>query len=111
MFKLRNPIKRKTPEYSLNEIQRSIREGKYHITGRAEDDAAEIFGLLTEEAIIEEIVSVKEEDFQYSMPSECKPDLWQDVYRKFVKGIDAYIKLQLNRTREAVVISLHKWNH
>ena len=101
--------KKKRPEYSLQEIQQCIRDGDCHLTGSATMDAKEIFGILSTEGILEEVLAVKESDFQYSMPSLYNPDLWQDVYRKYVRCIDAYIKLQIDKSKGAVVISLHKW--
>jgi Motility quorum-sensing regulator, toxin of MqsA len=69
----------------------------------------------TEERLIQEILNLKLQDLNKTMPSEKKPALWQDVYKKrvIVDGRTqlAYIKLSITTAKAqdtAVIISFHR---
>ena len=93
----------KTPHYNLSEIQRKIVFGNYSITKTAKDKAYYQFGLFDDSEIIEHILKLKPTHFYKSMKAKKFINLWQDVYHLYVKGIEAYIKLQI-RDNESVVI-------
>lgn len=62
-------------------------------------------GYMDEEAILDVIEGIQEDDFFKSMPSEKVQNLWQDVYRVTHDGNLLYIKLQLSvNSKKAVII-------
>ena len=99
------------PSYSLPDICRLIREQRYQIT-RSATLAADKLGL-KDRHILECVLSLHPDDFYKTMPSEKRPELWQDVYRPTYDGIWLYVKVQIltsRRTdaRTAVVISFKR---
>ncbi len=102
------------PTYDLKLVKELIRNGHYRITLRALSDAQSDFDF-DAERILEEILGLKLQELDKTMPSEKMPDLWQDVYKKRVivhaRVQTAYIKLNIVRPSNketAVVISFHK---
>lgn len=102
------------PTYDLKLIRELIRTGSYRITLRALTDAQSDFDF-NAERILEEVLGLKLQELDKTMPSEKMPDLWQDVYKKRViingKTQVAYIKLNIVTPKgkdTAVVISFHK---
>lgn len=73
------------------------------ITKKAQHGAAEL-GYMDDDAIIDVIEDIQEEDFFKSMPSEQIQSLWQDVYRVTHDGNELYIKLQLSVNNKKVVV-------
>jgi len=102
------------PTYDLKTIKELIRGKHYRITLRALSDAHEEFDF-DKDRILSEVLSLTLQDLDKTMPSEKKPGLWQDVYKKRVLVNNriqlAYIKLSLIETHAketAVVVSFHK---
>jgi len=63
-----------------------------------------LLGYMDEEAILDVIEDIQEDDFYKSMPSEKVPSLWQDVYRVTHDGNILYIKLQISANNKKAVI-------
>jgi Motility quorum-sensing regulator, toxin of MqsA len=90
--------------YSLRLIQRLISERRYQITVTALETAA-LMGF-DDESIVECIVEeLAETHFYKTMPAASAPGLMQDVYKITFEGQRVYLKLQINRSQNAVVIS------
>ena len=58
-----------------------------------------------ERDIIACVLGLKPGDFYKSMEATALPGLWQDVYRPSFMGAALYVKLQISRVDDAVVIS------
>jgi motility quorum-sensing regulator / GCU-specific mRNA interferase toxin len=90
--------------YALLRVKELVREGKYQITFAALQSAA-LIGLLDED-ITDCIVNFLEPSHFYkTMASEQKSGLMQDVYKITFEGQRVYLKLQINRSELAVIIS------
>lgn len=96
------------PTYSLEKIKKLISENKCHMTARATNEAVKYF-LLNEDEAIKEVLDLKKENFKKTMPSKQVAGLFQDVYKKNISGKDAYIKLQISKKGDAVIISFHDY--
>ncbi|GBE06489.1 mRNA interferase MqsR [bacterium BMS3Abin10] len=92
------------PTYDLANIKKLLCDSSScHITKTAHIGAAEL-GYMDQEAIIDAIEEIQEEDFYKSMPSTKKKRLFQDVYHLSHDGNELYIKLQLSVNSKKVVI-------
>lgn len=92
------------PTYPLQEIKKLISENMYRITQSALNGALELN--LDENDICECICdTLTEDDFYKTMPSEVMPSLWQDVYKVRFHRIPIYLKMQINKKKNVVVIS------
>jgi hypothetical protein len=86
------------PTYELNEVKKLVRNGRYTVTRTAADTAAYDFGL-SQSQIAQAVLALTLKDFYKTMPSELKPDRWQDVYKPLLsvgdRNIRAYVKVQI----------------
>lgn len=57
------------------------------------------------EEIVEQVLTIKKSDIYKTMTSHHDHNLWQDVYKPIVNGIDFYIKLQKSHDGKCVVVS------
>jgi hypothetical protein len=90
--------------YELCEIQEAIKQDKFYITETASQTAA-LIGFL-EDAIVECVVEhLNESHFYKTMPAEKVSGVMQDVYKIACQGHRLYIKLQMNRGGNGVIIS------
>jgi hypothetical protein len=90
--------------YELCEIQEAIKQDKFYVTETASQTAASI-GFL-EDGIVECVVEhLKESHFYKTMPAERVPGVMQDVYKIAYQGQRLYIKLQINKGGNGVIIS------
>ena len=99
-------VEKNTPKYKLEKIRELLSEGNYNITDTAIETAFDDFEL-EEHEIVEEIKTLKKENFYKSMKSQ-KQSGWQDVYRKIIKGIEAYIKITIFECKLLIVISFKR---
>lgn len=98
-------MKRNTPTYKLKLLQELLQNPKTrYITYTCLTDASEL-GFTEANKIVKAVSTLKNSDFYKSMKSKKKPGLWQDVYKKTISVQKLYIKLQLNKSEKAVVIS------
>jgi Motility quorum-sensing regulator, toxin of MqsA len=92
------------PTYPLYEVKRLVSEGRYVITVTALATAA-LMGF-DDESIVECIVQeLAGSHFYKTMAAASAPGLMQDVYKISYEGRRVYLKLQINRSKNAVVIS------
>lgn len=91
------------PTYELAVIQALVRAGKFFIRESALTAAFELG--FDRYDITECILGMDEGDFLKTMPSQRFPALMQDVYKPPYQGIRLYVKLQLDGTKTAIVIS------
>ena len=90
--------------YSLQAVKQLVREGSYLITVTALESAA-LMGF-DDESIVECVVELlSETHFYKTMPAILAPGFMQDVYKISFEGWRVYLKLQINRSRNAVIIS------
>jgi hypothetical protein len=82
------------PTYSLSEIKNLIKKDYFRVSETALKNAGQDFGISRSDIALE-ILALVEDNFYKSMPAEKAPGLFQDVYIKNVKGIIAYIKIQI----------------
>lgn len=100
-------VEHKEPTYNLAELQRLVRDGAYVVTMAALHGAAALsFG---SEDVRACVLGLTRLDFYKTMPATDVPGLWQDVYRPAYLGVSLYVKLQLSRRGQTVVIQFkHK---
>ena len=89
--------------YPLSVIQEAVRKGSYWITSTALEGASKLD--LGPDDIVTCVLEITEHDFYKSMPSRQRSGTFQDVYRPTHDGRNLYVKLQLDRRNETVVIS------
>jgi hypothetical protein len=94
-------LEKQVPHYSLAKLKRLIEEGKYRFTFSSKKTLVEDFSITTEEAL-ETILKLTGKDLYKSMQSD------EDVYHKNIGKKTAYIKLQINMTDNAIIISFKK---
>ena len=92
------------PTYELCEIQEAIKQDKFYITETASQTAA-LIGFLEDEIVECVVKHLDESHFYKTMPAEKVPGIMQDVYRIAYQDERLYIKLQINKGGNAVVIS------
>jgi hypothetical protein len=100
-------LEKTVPHYSLTKLKRLIEEGRYKFTFSSKKTLIEDFSITTEEAL-ETILKLTGKDLYKSMQSHENVSLWQDVYHKNIGKKTAYIKLQINMTDNAIIISFKK---
>ena len=90
--------------YELAVIKQLVSQERYRITVTALETAA-LMGL-DDESIVECIVEqLAEMHFYKTMRAKTVPGLMQDVYKISFEGHRLYVKLQINRSQTAVVVS------
>jgi len=100
-------LEKQVPHYSLAKLKRLIEEGKYRFTFSSKKTLVEDFSITTEEAL-DTILKLTGKDLYKSMQSHENAALWQDVYHKNIGNKTAYIKLQINMTDNAIIISFKR---
>jgi len=93
----------RAPTYDLREIQAKVRAGLYWITYSARRGGSAIG--FSEEDIVSCVLSLRGPDFYKTMEADAAPGLWQDVYRPVYGQTALYVKLQIERDGDAIVIS------
>lgn len=99
-------VEKNTPKYKLEKVRKLLLEGNYNITDTAIESAFDDFEL-EEHEILDEIKTLTEGNFYKSMKSH-KQTGWQDVYRKVIKRIEAYIKITIFEGKLLIVISFKR---
>ena len=93
------------PHYDLDELKALVADPTTRvITGKARKNAFDVLGLVTDDEIVEIVLSIKKSDIYKTMTTHFDPKLWQDVYTPEVDGKILYIKLQKNFDSKGVVI-------
>ena len=91
------------PTYTLSVMKEAVRKGRYWVTYTALEGASRLN--LGPDDIVTCVLELTDHDFYKSMPSRHRPGTFQDVYRPTHDGFNLYVKLQLDRRNETVVIS------
>ncbi|HEX8244175.1 MAG TPA: type II toxin-antitoxin system MqsR family toxin [Longimicrobium sp.] len=99
-----DPKSRATPTYDLERIQQLVGQGPitFRFTTAALHGAAALD--LSENDIVEAVLSLTSSCFYKSMESERLPGLWQDVYHLTYRGVVLYLKVQIDQSGRAVVV-------
>lgn len=103
--KPRQVTEKKTPRYSLEELQKLIANKKTQIITTTCRRNAHALGISDTE-IIEIVLSITSRDFYKSMTEYEDYKIWQDVYKPRHGDLDLYIKLQKSTDGKGVVIQL-----
>lgn len=85
---------KRTPHYPLSLIRLAVAERRYRFTRAALEGALEL-GLESIEEVLAAIARLASADFYKSMTTYADHRIWQDVYRPWVNGRQAYVKLTL----------------
>jgi motility quorum-sensing regulator/GCU-specific mRNA interferase toxin len=102
------PFNEHTPTYDLQQVQQLIGQGELsRVISHAAAEAADKLDFSRED-VVEAVLSLAPGDFYKSMEAERLPGLWQDVYHLRYRGIDLYIKLQIDTKGRAVVIQFKR---
>lgn len=98
---------KQTPTYDLSAIQKAFaRADKLTMTFSAIQTQFELG--FTDQDVVDTIQALTENDFYKSMPPvKLNFTAWQDVYKPQFKGIELYIKFQID-FRGGVIISFKK---
>lgn len=100
-------LDKKVPHYSLLKIKKLIEVKKYRFTFSSRKTITEDFNITTEEAL-SAILKLTAKQLYKSMQSIEDASLWQDVYHKTIGDKTAYIKLQISKDDNAIIISFKK---
>ncbi len=92
------------PTYALLRLKGLVKEGKYRITISAFQTAA-LMGFLDEDITDCIVNCVAPSHFYKTMAAEQKAGLMQDVYKITYEGQRVYLKLQINQSGLAVIVS------
>ena len=63
---------------------------------------------MDDKAVVEVIAGLMSGDFEKSMPSNVNPEIWQDVYKPIVDGIELYVKSTVDAQGELLLISFKR---
>jgi len=94
-------MQKRIASYNLEEIKALIEKERYFVTKSAK--LAYVALGLSDEEVVQIIMSLVHRDLHKSMTSYANNKLWQDVYYKNVDELELYIKLQING--DAIIIS------
>jgi len=86
-------IGKRTPTYPLKDVKRLIKEDRI-ISLRTVIESTNNMCLTVSQAH-EEILNLGNKDFYKSTPDNRNPKVWQDVYKKEIKGFPVYIKFKI----------------
>jgi motility quorum-sensing regulator / GCU-specific mRNA interferase toxin len=92
------------PTYELCQIQESIKQDKFYITESARVTAASM-GFLDDDIVECVVKSLQESHFYKTMPAGKVDGLMQDVYKIAHEGRRLYVKLQINKGGNGVIVS------
>lgn len=92
-----------SPHYSLEFMKGLIRRGQYRVTFSAQNTAMIDFELFDAQSMLDCVLAIRGDDFYKTMKSHQRDSLWQDVYRPVIRGIAAYVKLQIADDKTVVI--------
>ena len=88
-------MEKRRPHYDLAKVKALILAEAYRVTRTALDTAYRDFGVTEPGEIAREVLAVAMRDFRKSMTTYSDSSLWQDVYGAIVRGVKAYVKVQI----------------
>ena len=91
------------PYYDLEKWKSIAATGYYRITYSALSDGRHIG--FDDEDILDCCFQLDDNDFYKPMKAITAPDLWQDVYKITYESVRLYVKIQINDSGKAVVVS------
>ena len=91
------------PHYELEQIKHLVRTRRYYVTTQARLTAGRLE--LDEEDIFDCVLALTSADYCHSLPSETRPDHFQDVYQPTYQGRQLYVKLQAPPDEYVAIIS------
>lgn len=96
-------IAKNSATYDLNSIKRTFdHSNKLVMTASAKQ--GQVMLNFTDEDVVAAIQNLAPSDFYKSMPPvHVNFTAWQDVYKTQFKGINLYIKFQINANRELIL--------
>ena len=86
-------IGKTTPSYSLKDAKKSIKKKKIILLQKVIESTNNM--CLTISQAHQEILKLKARDFYKSVPDKRNNNIWQDVYKKEIKGFPIYIKFKI----------------
>lgn len=92
------------PHYSLKEVKRAASEGRCTLTVTASQTAHSIGYSRSE--VIDLVANLSSAEFYKSTTDFHNSAAWQDVYKKFTRGMHVYLKLKLIKRQEEEVLVL-----
>lgn len=95
---------KKRCHYDLKAIKEKIVDPASRILTTTARDTAITLGF-TDDDIVSCIIQMTNGDFYKSMTTVANHAIWQDVYKPTYKNHHLYVKVQLNESQSAVVIS------
>lgn len=99
---------RSTPTYDLETIQRLVGQGPIsRVISSAAVEGARLAGF-EQSGIVEAVLELTPACFYKSMAADKCPGLWQDVYHLHHRGVDLYIKLQIDSGGFAIVVQFKR---
>ena len=84
-----------TPHYPLDRVKELLRLGAYTVTRTALRSAVDDFGCGGAREIVDSVLALESRRFYKSMTTYWDHSVWQDVYHGEVRGMAAYIKIQI----------------
>lgn len=87
-------MEKKKRHNSLETVKKLVNDGNWEITQTAAANAWFDFGFLKAD-IHDVLLNLNTHDFYKSMTSYDDASIWQDVYRPVIKGIMAYVKVNI----------------
>jgi hypothetical protein len=86
-------FEKRKPTYLLKDVKRLINKNKI-ICLKTVTETTNTMCLTISQAH-EEILNLENKNFYKSIPDNCNPKVWQDVYKKEIKGFPVYIKFKI----------------
>jgi len=99
-------MEKRKAHYSLDRVKKMIKNGNFYVTKIALKTAISDFSY-TEIEIIKTVLNLVDSELYKSMTSIYNNKLWQDVYKKDIQDVKAYIKIQI-KDNNTVIISFKK---
>jgi hypothetical protein len=96
-------FEKRSPSYSLISIKKAFdHTDKLVMTSSAKRGQIELN--FSDEDVVAVIQKIELKDFYKSMqPAHINFVAWQDVYKTFFKGVQLYIKFQVNANKELIL--------
>ncbi len=88
-------MEKRKPHYALARVKALIEGGAYRVTRTALRCATRDFRFIEACQLAECVLEFDVKDFYKSMTTLNDPTLWQDVYHPEIKGMRAYVKVQI----------------
>lgn len=95
------------PRHDLKKVKALIRQGKIASPYMSARQFANELGFSIDEAY-QEVLNLEAKDFYKSGTEYQNHKVWQDVYKKKIRGVHTYIKFKVIKQNEFVLTSFKK---